>query len=143
MFKRVRRKFKVGSLSAGSYLGTFLKWTVIASVTGVVGGFVGSLFHISVNAATYFRQSHEYIIFALPLAGALITWLYHIFGLRNDGGTNVIIDSVRTKDHVPLRIAPLIFISTCITHLFGGSAGPRGSGFAAWREHRRSNRRAF
>lgn len=124
---QMKRKLRAMSNSSEKYVVTFAKWVVIALVTGAIGGLVGGLFHMTVNAATEFRQSHEFVIWFLPLAGVLITLMYHIFKYDNDGGTNLIISSIRTKDHVPLRMAPLIFISTAITHLTGGSAGREGA----------------
>ncbi len=35
--------------------------------------------------------------------------------------------TIRSKDDVPLKSAPLIFISTALTHLTGGSAGREGA----------------
>lgn len=125
--RRLKRRLIAESESAGHYMFIFFRWTVIAAVTGVVGGVVGALFHMAVNAATEFRGEHGWVIFTLPAAGALIALIYHIFGFDNDGGTNLIISSIRTKDHVPLRMAPLIFVATVITHLAGGSAGREGA----------------
>lgn len=126
-FRRLKRRVKAESHSAEKYSKTFFKWVFISVVTGLIGGFIGGVFHMSVNAATQFRQTHNFVILFMPIAGLLIMWLYHICGYDNDGGTNLIINSVRTKDHVPLRIAPLIFISTVFTHLTGGSAGREGA----------------
>ncbi len=125
--RRIKRKLSAETHSAEKYTFIFFKWVIIAAVTGIVGGIVGSLFHMSVNAATEFRKENRFVILLLPAAGVLITFIYHIFGSDNDGGTNLIINSVRTKDHVPLRMAPLIFVSTVMTHLVGGSAGREGA----------------
>ncbi|MBR1723992.1 MAG: chloride channel protein [Ruminococcus sp.] len=82
---------------------------------------------MSVNAANDLRSENRYIIFFMPAAGVLIAWLYHICKYDEDGGTNLIISSIRTKGHIPLRMAPLIFVSTVLTHLTGGSAGREGA----------------
>lgn len=124
---QIKRKLTAETHSAEKYTFIFLKWVVISAVTGAFGGFIGGLFHMSVNAATEVRSAHPFIILLLPVMGVVITWIYHISGFDNDGGTNLIINSVRTKDHVPLRMAPLIFISTVLTHLAGGSAGREGA----------------
>ncbi len=127
MFRKLRRRLKTETESAEKYTLTFFKMTLLAILTGLVGGVIGSLFHMSVNAATQFREDHKIVILLLPLAGVFIVWLYHLLGMEDDGGTNLIISSVRTKKHVPLRMAPLIFISTVVTHLVGGSAGREGA----------------
>ncbi|EES48700.1 chloride channel protein [Clostridium botulinum] len=113
--------------SIKKYIITFFLWVVIAGITGLIGGFIGSLFHLSVEYATRFRIENDWIIFMLPLGGALIICLYKIFKLGSNIGTNLVIDSIRTDGKVPFSMSPLIFISTVITHLFGGSAGREGA----------------
>ena len=108
------------------YAITFFKWFILATVTGFTGGAVGTLFHVSVEWATGFRISHSWIILLLPLGGLLITAIYQFSGYK-DIGTNEIIDAVRTPNGVPFALTPLIFLSTVITHLFGGSAGREGA----------------
>ena len=64
----------------------------------------------------------------LPAAGLLIVFLYRAGGIKHDKGTNLVIGSIRNPEYnVPFRMAPLIFITTVITHLFGGSAGREGA----------------
>ena len=46
---------------------------------------------------------------------------------KNDGGTNSGSFNIRSKDDVPLKSAPLIFVSRVLTHLTGGSAGREGA----------------
>ena len=127
MKRRLRRRLYITSRSAEKYSLTFFKWVAIAAVTGLVGGTIGGLFHMSVNAANEFRSENRFVLFFMPPAGVLIAWLYHICKYDKDGGTNLIISSIRTKGHIPLRMAPLIFISTVLTHLTGGSAGREGA----------------
>ncbi|MDR5588706.1 chloride channel protein [Clostridium aquiflavi] len=116
-------KFK----SIKRYISTFFLWVVVAGITGLLGGFIGSFFHLSVEYATNFRIQNDWIIFMLPLGGTLIIYLYKVFKLGSDIGTNLVIDSIRTDGKVPFSMSPLIFISTVITHLFGGSAGREGA----------------
>lgn len=110
-----------------SYLITFIKWVAIAVATGTCGGIVGSFFHKSVEYVTEIRIANEWIIFVLPFGGLIIVYLYKLFKLDSNIGTNLIIDSIRTDGKVPIAMAPLIFVSTVITHLFGGSAGREGA----------------
>ena len=44
-----------------------------------------------------------------------------------DRGTNLVLESVRTSQRVPLRTGILIFVSTALTHLCGGSSGREGA----------------
>ena len=49
------------------YLRSFLKWVLIALVTGTAGGLVGSAFHLSVSWAAAFREAHPWLLWLLPL----------------------------------------------------------------------------
>ena len=124
--KSVKINLKNNCKSAGKYLLTFLKWFALAAVTGAVGGAVGALFHLSVEYVTGVRKAHSWIVFLLPIGGLVIAGLYKLSG-KKDIGTNEILDAVRSPQGVPVLLAPLIFVSTVITHLFGGSAGREGA----------------
>lgn len=124
--KYVKINLKNNCKSAGKYLLTFLKWFALAAVTGAVGGAVGALFHLSVEYVTGVRKAHSWIVFLLPVGGLVIAGLYKLSG-KKDIGTNEILDAVRSPQGVPVLLAPLIFVSTVITHLFGGSAGREGA----------------
>ncbi|MCM1364803.1 MAG: chloride channel protein [Faecalibacterium sp.] len=110
----------------GIYLLAFVKWVAVAALTGAIGGLVGVAFHVSVEKVTEFRQIHEWIIYLLPVGGLVIAGLYKLCKLENTG-TDRVIDSIRTDEGVPTLLAPLIFVSTVITHLLGGSAGREGA----------------
>ena len=110
------------------YAKTFIKWLICSAIIGLTCGAVGTAFHYSVEYVTQFRSGHSWIIFLLPAAGLLIVFLYRAGGIKHDKGTNLVIGSIRNPEYnVPFRMAPLIFITTVITHLFGGSAGREGA----------------
>ncbi|WP_243113137.1 chloride channel protein [Ruminococcus sp. Marseille-P6503] len=113
--------------SAGKFVSAFVKWVLISTAVGAAGGIAGSLFHMAVNKATEIRESAPWLVCFLPLGGIVIVFLYKAAKTSGDAGTNLIIGSIRTHTHVPVLMAPLIFISTCITHLLGGSAGREGA----------------
>ena len=100
---------------------------LIAFITGAVGGLVGSAFDKSVELVTGLNTHNSWLLYLLPLGGVAIVLLYHISKIPDETGTNHVIDSIRSDKDVPLLLAPLIFISTVITHLFGGSAGREGA----------------
>ena len=118
---------KENSKAVCNYVIIFLKWIVIALITGAVGGFIGTLFHIAVEKATELRLHNPAIIYLLPLGGLLIVFLYKICKASHKLGTNNVIKSARAEEKLPWVLGPLIFISTAITHLFGGSAGREGA----------------
>ncbi len=107
-------------------ISSFIKWLVLALLTGIVVGGASSLFSHALAFVTAFRKENLWVFLCLPLAGVLIVFLYNAFG-QKDGGTNQVLCTVRSQDEVPFRSAPLIFITTAITHLAGGSAGREGA----------------
>lgn len=106
--------------------GNFLKWMGLSVLTGLVVGGASAVFAGCIMAATKFRSTHTWIFLFLPLAGLLIVFMYEKIG-RQDGGTNQVLATIKSKDDVPFLSAPLIFISTLLTHLTGGSAGREGA----------------
>ena len=110
----------------GLYVKTLFKWVLLGGVIGAVGGVVGSLFHLGVNYATAIRGAHPWILYLLPVGGLAIVGLYKLCRLEGKG-TNAIIESVHFGESVPILLVPVIFVSTVITHLCGGSAGREGA----------------
>ena len=109
------------------YLKIFLRWLVCAGMVGVCCGFVGAAFAACVSRANELRQDEPEILFLLPAAGLLLVLFYHLLGMDQDRGTNLVILAVRSREHVPLRQLLAIFVGTVLTHLFGGSAGREGA----------------
>ena len=106
---------------------TLVFWLVLSGMTGVICGLAGGLFHIAVDEATQLRGEWPWMLYLLPFAGLIIVWTYQRGGMKNDSGTNQIIAAVRGGTRPPLQLAPLIFLGSVITHLFGGSAGREGA----------------
>lgn len=104
-----------------------LKWVLIASITGAIVGLIGSGFYYTLNFVNHLRNQNGWLILLLPLGGLFIVALYRAFNYKNDGGTNLVISAIYSGNRIPLRMTPLIFISTAITHLLGGSAGREGA----------------
>ena len=111
----------------GYYLKTFAKWLFLGLLMGVLGGLLGAGFHHVLHFVTHFRGEHTWLIFLLPLGGLLSVGIYRISGLRNNRGTNEIIDAILDGKPVSPMVAPVIFLASSITHLFGGSAGREGA----------------
>lgn len=106
---------------------TFVRWGLLAAATGLVIGGFSTLFAASLRFVTDFRTERPWMIFFLPLAGIFIVFLYGLFQYKNDKGTNMVLSTIHAETELPFKMAPLIFISTVITHLFGGSAGREGA----------------
>ena len=105
----------------------FLKWLLFACVIGVVVGLVSISFYYAFDFVTDLRLAHPWLLFLLPLGGVAIILVYRISGMENDRGTNFVLLAVRENTALPLRTAPLVYISTLITHLLGGSSGREGA----------------
>ncbi len=105
----------------------FLKWVVIAVIVGVIVGLAGTAFSIALGFATAYRTDNKLIIFAMPVAGVAIVFLYNVMKLSRDPGTNNIIKGARSEEAVSVMLAPLIFAATFLTHITGGSAGREGA----------------
>lgn len=109
------------------YIKSFFKWIVLAGVVGVIGGAVGSVFHICIDLATELRTEQGWLLYLLPVGGLAIAGLYALGKNCGQIDTNRVLEAVYSSKNVPFLMAPLIFISTVITHLLGGSAGREGA----------------
>lgn len=102
------------------------RWLTLATVIGVACGLVGSAFNFAVSRVTEIRTAEPWLLYLLPLAAAVIALIYRLTKTEGEG-TNNIIDSIHEGERIPLALVPVIFVSTAITHLFGGSAGREGA----------------
>ena len=109
------------------YIKLFFKWGLLGILIGVLGGLLGAGFHHTLHFVTHLRSEHTWLIFLLPLGGLLTVGLYKLFQLQANRCTNEIIDAALDGHHLNPLIAPGIFLSTTMTHLFGGSAGREGA----------------
>lgn len=106
----------------------FLKWVLIAAVLGGISGVVGSAFHHLVDLATEARENYDFLIWFLPIGGLFTVLLYRLAHATRGVDTDRVIEAADTDNRsIPFVMAPLIFVSTCLTHLFGGSAGREGA----------------
>lgn len=109
------------------YIKTFVKWTILSIIIGGLCGAVGALFHHLLDYVTHFRTENSVIIYLLPVAGLIIALIYKLAKNFGKIDTDRVIKAVGADGDVPFITVPLIFISTIITHLFGGSAGREGA----------------
>lgn len=104
-----------------------LKLCVLGLLIGALGGAVGAFFAHLLSFVTHAREANTWIVLLLPIGGIVTVALYRISRMSDYGGTNEIIDCLQNKSPIRAIAAPLIFVSTAITHLFGGSAGREGA----------------
>ncbi|MBO5073515.1 MAG: chloride channel protein [Eubacterium sp.] len=108
-------------------LQVFIRWGLCSVFIGLFVGAFSTLFAFCLRQVTDFRTTYPWMIFFLPAGGILIVFLYQIFQYKNDKGTNLVLSTLHAKSEIPFKTAPLIFITTILTHLFGGSAGREGA----------------
>jgi H+/Cl- antiporter ClcA len=109
-------------------LRTFAQWTALGALVGGACGVASAALLALLALVTRFREAHEGIVYALPLAGLCIGAIYERWGTPIRGGNNLVIDTIHDGSaQIPLRMAPMVLVGTVLTHLFGGSAGREGT----------------
>ncbi|WP_165733084.1 voltage-gated chloride channel family protein [Polaribacter sp. 20A6] len=105
-----------------------LKWTFICLLIGALTGSTSAVFLWTLEWATNYREANQWIIWLLPMAGFVIGLSYHYYGESVVKGNNLLLEEFHNpKKVIPFKMAPLVFIGTILTHLFGGSAGREGT----------------
>lgn len=118
----------ISVLQLGQLIKQLFTWLLlIASIAFLVGTSV-AFFLWSLDKVTTFRWHYSWLLFLLPFAGIGIVFLYKKLGRRSEKGNNLLIEEIhQTTNAVPIGMAPLILVTTLLTHLFGGSAGREGT----------------
>lgn len=99
-----------------------------AALSGLISGVASSLFLYALDVVTRFRWQRGWITLLLPLAGLVIVQAYRRLGHGSERGNNLVIDVAHGRaERVPGSMAPLILLTTLLTHLVGGSAGREGT----------------
>ena len=116
------------SFKQSSSLFFLLKWTSICVLIGGFTGSVSAIFLWTLEWATNYREANLWIIALLPLGGFIIGLSYHLYGESVVKGNNLLLEEFHSpKKIIPFKMAPLVFLGTVLTHLFGGSAGREGT----------------
>ena len=92
-----------------------VKWSLFACAAGAAGGLTGGLFAKAIGFVTSVRTDNPWILYLLPLIGAVIALLY--MGLREEKnrGTNMILTAVSEGNDVTVPTGPLIFVTTVLS----------------------------
>lgn len=114
----------------------FMLYTIAA---GLLAGTLSAFFLVSLEWVTSMQNAYHWLLWLLPLGGALVSYTYIKFGKDTSSGNALIFEQIQTgQGIVPFRIVPFVLGGTLITHLFGGSAGREGTamqmggGAASW-----------
>lgn len=108
-----------------------LKWIALSIAMAVPIGVIVGLFNILLSWGNNFRKDHEYMIYLLPFAGLIVTFLYLHTRRNAYSGENLLKSEVQSaaKD-IPFFMSIVVFIGSFLTTLCGGSAGKEGSAVA-------------
>lgn len=94
----------------------------------VATGVVGAVFLRGMDLAGHAFAAQPLLMATLPLGAVLSNRLYARFAPSADGGTPAAIRAGQDEQSpAPLGMAPLILLSTLLTHFGGGSAGREGT----------------
>ena len=120
-----------------TYLLFILKWLFMTIMTAGLVGTVTAWFLIALDFVTIWRTDQIWIVNFLPLIGLGIGYAYHYFGTDAEKGNDLILEKHQAAETtsttnssikpIPILIAPLVFISSLLTHVAGGSAGREGT----------------
>lgn len=101
---------------------------LLGALVGVLCGGASALFLTLLEWATAPRVADERWVWALPLGGLAIGFVYERFGARVRAGNDLIIDTIHDGGpEVPVRMAPMVLLGTVTAHLFGASVGREGT----------------
>lgn len=102
---------------------------VLAAIpVGLVVGAVDALFGRVLLVVSDVRAAWPfYTVPLLAAAGVLSVWAYQRFGKGSERGMSLVFAVAHAEEKdIPLRLVPLVMVSTWLTHLTGGSAGREG-----------------
>ena len=122
----------------GKFFGNTCRWILRAVILGICVGWTMWALSTSVAWVTAFRITHPLLIGLIPV-GALTTYLlYRYLGPHLRSGTALVIGminngisgSAHTNDsqNISVKMAPLLFFNTVLSHLVGASTGKEGAG---------------
>jgi H+/Cl- antiporter ClcA len=101
---------------------------LLAAGTGVLAGCCSWLFLLALQwACDGFLAQPARLVF-LPFVGVLTVLFYQSAGKSVGGGANLLIDEIHSPSRIiPIRMAPMIFLTTILSHAFGASTGREGT----------------
>lgn len=116
----------------GRRLGALGRQALFATGVGLTAGGVGAAFQTAMNAASGFFAANyaagfPWALLFLPAVGWAIVALYDAAGLSVDAGTDRVVASLTSEKKASLWLGPLIFLTSTLTQLCGGSAGREGA----------------
>ncbi|MBU1652389.1 chloride channel protein [bacterium] len=120
----MRRQF----LESSALFLNILRWTVLATIVGVIVGLSTALFILLLHKSIHFMQQYPYYFAILPLGLLFSTYFIKFLAPQAEGhGTEKVIEAVHKRDGRMYALdAPVKLIATVVTIATGGSAGKEG-----------------
>ncbi len=100
-------------------------WLILSVLTGAVTGVVGAVFHHLIFTVTGLREKNDWIIYTLPVAALLITFMYR--RSKEKLTTDTVFADIRDRKEINPLLSPFIFVASIISHLAGASMGREGA----------------
>jgi len=110
-----------------------VKWLAIYLIVGGIVGSATAFFLQTLDYVTLLRTKHIWVVCFLPIAGLVIGLVYYYYGESANKGNNLLIETHHSLENgetpkpIPFKMAPMVFLSTLLTHIAGGSAGREGT----------------
>ena len=105
-----------------------IRWIALGALVGVLAGLSSAAFLATLDWVTDLREANGWLIALLPIGGLAVGLAYHHLGGESSEGNNLILEEIHEpRSWIPRRMAPLIFVGTIVTQLFGGSVGREGT----------------
>lgn len=104
----------------------FIRWLIISIIIGILAGTVGAMFNLSLKAVSDFRALYPRVFLGLPIGGLAIIFISKITK-DTAQGTNLVIKAIQSNEQLPLRMTPIYYLYTMITHFFIGGCGKEGT----------------
>jgi len=101
---------------------------LLTLLAGILSGFSVSFFLITLDLVVELHQRHPGTLYSLPVIGALLGLIHRFYGKSGKTDTGLILEEIHSPTAaLPLRFAPLVYLSTLFTQFAGGSAGREGA----------------
>ncbi|AOY77120.1 voltage-gated chloride channel family protein [Clostridium formicaceticum] len=111
-----------------TFVATLTKWVLWGSIVGAIVGSTSALLINFNDFLTESREANPILLFFLPIGGIVIGYIYMYYGKGSRKGNDLVLEHIHHgQGEILLRMGPIVFLCTFITHLFGGSTGREGA----------------
>ncbi|MDR5658856.1 voltage-gated chloride channel family protein [Serpentinicella sp. ANB-PHB4] len=127
---RLNNKFFTDTMKVRhiTFIFTLAKWVLWGSLIGIVVGFTSTVLINFNDFLTDIREANPFTLLLLPVGGIIIGYIYMYYGKGSRKGNDLVLEHIHHgQGEIPLRMGPIVFFCTFITHLLGGSTGREGA----------------